>query len=153
MDTHYEVVFEVGYFSNGTLFVHCGMLAIIALVTLVHLHNPEMSRRQKALMVVFMLFWSGYATFLIYYTISNVAEKRQALRNGGCEVVEGRVEIVKSSRKSDTVKIGSTDFRVNNFILGTQYRQTIPTGGVLTEGRQARVHLYQNLPVKVEIVR
>src|SRR5690349_21571797 len=96
MNDGYQTVFEVSYFSNGSLlmslvFLSVGIVAVVAVAR--SWKSGKMSPHQKFLFVALWApIWFLVSGLWIYSTISSGKEWTAALANNQCQVVEGTVQ-------------------------------------------------------------
>jgi len=155
MDGAYVTVFEVSYWSNGTLLLSFASLVIGVGVTAGIVSGKfKMERVNRYLaLLLWSTPWIGMATFWMARTAWNASEFRAALEEGTCQIAEGPVVVVRASSKADQLQIGGTLLKVNHAVLGLSYRKTVAHGGVLRDGVQARVSYFRGQILKVEVLR
>jgi hypothetical protein len=156
----YQTVFQVSYFSNGSLLESLAFLGagIVALVVIVFAWKFGKINRPKLIVFscVGMPFWFLVSGFWFYSNISTGKMWTAALANNQCEVVEGTVQVLHQQPWSghdagDHISIGGKDFTYSDYVESLGYHQTISHDGQLKNGAVARLHYIGDVILKVEI--
>ena len=160
MNGAYQTVFEISYFSNGSLlesfaFLCAGIIAIVVIV-----FGWKFSKISRSKLILFsyvgLPFWFLFSGFWFYSNISTGKMWTSALANNQCEVVEGIVQVLHQQPWSghdvgDHISIGGKDFTYSDYVETLGYHQTISHGGQLKNGVVARLHYIGDVILKVEI--
>jgi hypothetical protein len=160
MNREYRTVFEVSYFSNGSLLMNIVFLCVgigVVVASLYSLKSGRMKPLQKIGVFCFWApFWFLFGGFWLYSNLSSGKELTTALANDKCEVVEGIVQVLHEQPygghdAGDHILIGGKDFTCNYYSEMLGYHQTVSHGGLLKDGTVARLHYLGNVILKVEI--
>ena len=159
MPTGYTTVFEVSYFSNGTLFFSIFVLFVCAFVggTATVIYGRMAASEAEAIREKFFIFRLVVLVCIAVSTIwfaSNVydgCKLTRALKGGECRVVEGTVQVLHrepwGGHSQNNVRIAGKEFAYSCHRADLGY-----TGGeLLIDGVTARVHYLGNTILKVEI--
>jgi len=162
MDTHYELVFQTTLFSNWVLFWSVLFLAIGIGGAFFYFTGRLPVRKRNGCTTAFVVLWGTiwilFSSIWVVSTFWTAYKYHEALRNNGCEVVEGRVTVLHEQPwgghdSGDRIRIGDAEFEINYFLSTLAYHRTIAHGGVLTEGAQVRIcHLDGDI-LQLEVAR
>lgn len=155
----YRTVFEVSYDANGYLLLSLAYFAVGVVVSIggvVWFRRVKEPARGRTLLVVWCVLWLAFSTLFVGLTVGRTWTYTRALRGGGCDVVEGTVEVLhrqpeSGHAKGDLVLIQGHKFEVDYFGTTPAYNRTIAHGGVLWNGNRVRLHYLDGHILKVEV--
>jgi hypothetical protein len=159
MTEQYRTVFEVSYFSNGTLFqslfvlILCLSILLVARIIRGHMTPTELEATRKKFSS-FRLIILACGSISGIWIIANICQGYKlthALKEGRCAVVEGPVQVLRrepsTGHSENIIQIGDKRFDY------TAWNEELPYHGgeLLVDGIMARVHCLGNAILKVEI--
>ena len=159
MATRYITVFQVSYFSNGTLFfsavaLFASLFAFgVASVLWGRLSagQAEAARKQFFYFRLVPSILAGLSSIWLGSNIYDGYRFTHVLKDGRCRVVEGTVHVIRdepwSGRGGGIIQIADKKFGIVSHQDKLSYRGT----GLLVEGIIARIHYLGNDMLKVEI--
>ena len=160
MNDGYQTVFQVSYFSNGSLFKSAIFLVIGIAAVIAVIRSRKSGKASRLQMILFFCiwapFWLSVSGWWFCSNISNGKKLTAALANNQCEVVAGTVQVLHQQPWSghdagDHIQIGGKDFAYSDYVEMLGYHKTISHGGQLKNGVAARLHYIGNEILKVEI--
>jgi hypothetical protein len=160
MNDEYKTVFEVSYFSNGSLLWSIFSLCIGVVVVIALAFTWKSGKLRPVQKIVLPCLWAPIWFIingaLLYSNLSSGKMFTTALANNQCEIVEGTVQVLHEQPygghdAGDHIRIGGKDFTYNYYSMALGYHQTISHGGQLKNGTMARLYYLGDEILKVEI--
>ena len=154
MATGYTTLFQVSYFSNGTLFFSAAALSAslfaagVASVLYGRLSasQAEAARKKFLYFRLVSLILAGLSTIWLGSNLYDGYHFTHALRNGRCRVVEGTVHLLGQERWGAVIQIADKKFDIVR-----KDKLSYRGGELLVDGIEARVHYLGNDILKVEV--
>jgi hypothetical protein len=149
----YTTVYEMSA-APEYAFWHCALFVLLGLGAL---RIAPRSKRPR-----FSRVWGGAALLLGGIGLVAVSARHVATywayRQDRAEVVEGTVRVVSRQphgghAPGDLVEVGGRRIEVDHFSSGPGYHQTLAYGGVLVDGARARLLLYHDRILRLEVQR
>lgn len=159
----YVTVFDASTFPpSGVGLVAIGLM--ISLVGAVMVFRPAAleligDRGQTkwpngSLFFLFGVVWTAIAGFTI---IPRSLDASEALRSGGCQVVEGRVEnfhpMQREGHDTEQFQVNGTPFSYSDYQLTAGFNNTASHGGPIREGLQVRICHQSGVILRLEVAR
>jgi len=106
------------------------------------------------LVFMFAIAWTVIAGGV---TISRSLAASEALKEGNCETVEGRVEnfhpMPKGGHDTERFEVAGTRFSYSDFIMSSGFNNAASHGGPIREGLQVRICHQSGVILRLEIAR
>lgn len=134
-----------GFVIYWTLLVFSVLIFFIVRICLYGFQNMEVKEKLAGILVVVFVIVGVLST---RESIKQNSECRDARANGNYSVVEGVATILDSTRKSYTFQLGGKSIK-HSSDAGCGYRYYSVPG--ISDGRYARVYLYDGRSLRVEI--
>jgi hypothetical protein len=105
------------------------------------------------MVLIGILVWNLLCTVSFIDGIVGIHFYRNILDSGKAEIVEGKVELLHSrpGGRGDWIRINGKELNYSNYDGKITYNQTIERGGVLRHGVYARLHVYKDEILKIEL--
>jgi len=158
-DSAFQTVFEINNSGDHRLLLMpvAGMFATLIGSIILIIRRKRKMAFTKGIYLPWILVITGLFCVTLSFVLWNKANDLfDIYTKGRYEIIEGRVQVLRKQHfhghsPGDLIKINDSQFVIDYFTIGPEYKKTISRGGALRDGVFARIYHYKGDILRIDL--